>query len=351
MNKVIDSWLKRYFSNHEAIVLGAIFIATILIFKVMGNVLVPVIVSIAISYLLFSLVKKLEKIGFSTTIAAVLVFILFIGLLLLILLWLLPVCWNEIVRLVAEIPNMLSRAQELIARMQTTFPMLGSMEEILQHQVTMIGGYLLNSGSHLVSFSATSLVSIVTVITYLILVPLLIFFFLRDGRKIASWASHFLPKRRHVLNQLWQELQVKLRCYIYGKLVEIIIVSAISIISFRMLGLRYAVLFGSLAGLAGLVPYIGTVVVTIPIVIVALVQWGGTEHFLYILLAHGIISILNANLLVPMLFSEVMNLHPLAIILAVLIFGSLFGLWGIVFAIPLVTMADLILQLWPRGEE
>lgn len=350
MNRAIDGWLKRYFSNHEAVAMGIIFIVILLTFKVMGNVLVPIIVSIIVSYLLFGGVKRLERIGCPTSIATILVFTIFIGLLLLILLWLLPVCWNEIVKLIAEIPSVSSRIQELIAKMQITFPILGSMEEILQQLTALLGSHLLRFGSYAVTFSATSLVSIATIITYLILVPLLIFFFLRDGKKIVSWASGFLPRRRRVLNQLWQELQVKLRCYIYGKLIEIIIVAIISIVSFKILGLHYAVLLGLLSGLAGLVPYIGIVVVTVPIVIVALVQWGVTEHFLYLLLTHGIISILDANLLVPMLFSEVMNLHPLAIILAVLIFGSLFGFWGVFFAIPLMTAANLILQLWPREE-
>ncbi len=352
MSNTVDSWYRRYFSRPEAVALVVIAGTAMVVFKTMGNILIPIIVSAVIAYVLKGVVKLLEEMGCSFAAAVTLTFSFFIGFLLLFLLWFLPIFWNEILRMVADIPHMLQRMRELIFKMCSAFPPLASLISMdsLQQSLVPFNNYILNFGRYVVTFSLTSLANIATLCVYLILVPLLVFFFLRDGKEITLWLSNFLPRQRGVLEKLWCEFRLKLHCYIYGKFIEILVVAIVSIIAFGMLGLRHAVLLGTLAGLSVLVPYVGIVVISIPIVIIAMVQWGITESFFYLLLVHVTISVLDANLLVPLLFSEAMDLHPLAIILAVLIFGNLFGFWGIFFAIPLVTMAHLLVKLWPRGE-
>ena len=88
-------------------------------------------------------------------------------------------------------------------------------------------------------------------------------------------------------------------------------------------------LLAVIVGLSVLIPYIGAVMVTIPVAIIAYFQWGLTSEFAWLLAAYGIIQALDGNVLVPLLFSEVVNLHPVAIILAILVFGGLWGFWGI----------------------
>jgi len=99
------------------------------------------------------------------------------------------------------------------------------------------------------------------------------------------------------------------------------------------------------------IPYIGAAVVTLPIAAIAFFQWGWSPEFWYILVAYGIIQALDGNVLVPLLFSEVVNLHPVAIIIAVLVFGGLWGFWGVFFAIPLATLVQAVLGSWPRGDQ
>ena len=101
-------------------------------------------------------------------------------------------------------------------------------------------------------------------------------------------------------------------------------------------------------GLSVLIPYVGAAVVTIPVALVAFFQWGWNGEFFYLILVYGIIQALDGNVLVPLLFSEAVNLHPVAIILAVLVFGGFWGLWGVFFAIPLATLIKALLQSWPK---
>ena len=157
-----------------------------------------------------------------------------------------------------------------------------------------------------------------------------------------------LITKRTVLEKVWHELYGKISSYIRGKVIEIVLVAVVTIVAFWILELRYAVLLGALVGLSVVIPYIGVVVVTVPVVIVGLIQWGWSDHFFYLMLIYVIITILDANILVPLLFAEVMSLHPLAIILAVLVFGSLFGFWGVFFAIPLMALINVVINSWPK---
>ena len=134
--------------------------------------------------------------------------------------------------------------------------------------------------------------------------------------------------------------------YLRGKLIEILIIGFVSTIAFISLGLQYAVLLGVLVGLSVLVPYVGATIVTLPVMLVALFQWGISPEFGYVMIAYGVIQALDGNLLVPLLFSEAVNLHPVTIIIAVIVFGGLWGFWGVFFAIPLATAVKAVLNAW-----
>ena len=135
--------------------------------------------------------------------------------------------------------------------------------------------------------------------------------------------------------------------YVRGKVWEILIVWAVCFIAFNLVGLHYAMLLSFLVGLSVLVPYVGATVVTIPVVLVAYVQWKWGNEFIYLTSIFLIIQALDGYVLVPLLFSEVVNLHPVAIIVAILFFGGIWGFWGVFFAIPLATLVQAVLVAWP----
>ncbi|KAA3641523.1 MAG: AI-2E family transporter, partial [Proteobacteria bacterium] len=136
--------------------------------------------------------------------------------------------------------------------------------------------------------------------------------------------------------------------YVRGKAFEILLVGLITYIVFVFLDLEYAILLATITGFSVLVPFIGAVAVAFPIALVAFVQFGWTAPFAYVMMSYGVIQILDGNVLVPWLFSEVNNLHPVAIIVAVLFFGGVWGFWGVFFAIPLATLVNAVIQSWPR---
>ncbi|MDC0092433.1 AI-2E family transporter, partial [Oceanospirillaceae bacterium] len=205
-----------------------------------------------------------------------------------------------------------------------------------------------NSGQLLVSFSLASIGQSLTWLVFLVLVPILVFFFLKDGHMMVLWFTSFLPLKRNILSHVWLEMDQQIANYVRGKVVEIAIVGSVTYVAFLWFGLNYAALLAVIVGISVLIPYIGATLVTIPVALIGYVQWGVSTEFYTLIIVYGIIQALDGNVLVPLLFSEAVNLHPVAIIVAVLFFGSIWGLWGVFFAIPLATLIKAVMNAWPK---
>jgi putative permease len=156
-----------------------------------------------------------------------------------------------------------------------------------------------------------------------------------------------LPRDRGLAGQVWAEMNQQITNYIRGKVLEMIIVGVATYLVFWVMDMRYSLLLAVLVGVSVLIPYIGAMLVTIPVVIVAMFQWGLGADFWTLIVAYLVVQGLDGNVIVPLLFSEAVNLHPLVIILAVVVFGGLWGFWGVFFAIPLATLVKAVVHVWP----
>jgi len=319
----------------------------IILIEFFGKLLEPVIVSIVIAYLLDALVKLLEKWHFPHLFAVLLSYCLFIAIILWIMLALLPLLWRQSIAFINELPKALNQAHGFVIRLIQTYPVtLKNLQ--LDNVISLFKQDIAHIGQWIFSLSLATIPSIIQIVLYFVLVPLLVFFFVKDKTEIVRWCTQYLPSNQSLARVIWSEVNQKIGRYIRGRCIEIIIVGGVSIGAFSLLGLQYAFLMGALLGVSVLIPYIGIVVVTIPIVVMGLLQWGWSVHFAYLIITYTIIAILDGNVLVPVLFSEVMDLHPVVIILAVLLFGALWGFWGIFFSIPLATLVKSVLYNWPR---
>ena len=207
----------------------------------------------------------------------------------------------------------------------------GQVNDIL----SAISGQVKTLGQKFLSFSLASIPVLFTLVIYLFLVPLLIFFLLKDKSIILEWFKGYLPREHGLASKVWEEMDRQIGNYVRGKIAEIAIAGGVTYIVFLIMGLNYSMLLAVLVGLSVIIPFIGAAAVTVPVVMIAYFQWGWSEEFAYLMLAYGIIQALDGNVLVPLLFSEAVNLHPIAIIMSVLVFGGIWGLWGVFFAIPL----------------
>ncbi|KPJ67548.1 MAG: permease [Coxiella sp. DG_40] len=347
MFQIFAKWLRCYFSDIEAVSLSIIIILVILMFLLMGRIMIPIIASMIIAYMLTGLVEQLQRWRFPHLLAVILVFSLFIGTLLILFIWLLPLLLQQLINLFTEIPHMLNRVQDFVASLQINHPEFFSTD-LIKRVTTELSQYVTKFGQFILSFFIATVSNVMTFVVYLVIVPLLVFFFLKDTKQICDWFIRFLPEKRQVMNQIWLEVDRKIGDFIRGKLLEIMVVTLISFAAFALLGINYFVLLAVGVGISVIIPYVGAILITFPVVIIAYLQWGWSAHFAYLLITYTIIIALDANLLTPLIFSEKMRLHPVAIILAILIFGALWGIWGVFFAIPLATLVDVLLKRWPR---
>ena len=310
----------------------------------------PVFVAIGIAFLLDLPVNQLMKVGFSRTGAVTTVVSGFIGLSLVALLGLMPVIWQQSSNLLQEVPQMVTHGQTYLLALPEKYPEFIQAEQI-ETLINLVKEKLIDWGQIVLRASLNSISDIVVLMVYLILVPLMVFFFLKDKEELVSGFVVFLPKERRMASQVGREMNQQIMNYIRGKVIEILIIGAVSTITFIFLGLEYAVLLGVLVGLSVLVPYVGATIVTFPVMLVALFQWGVSAEFGYVMIAYAIIQALDGNLLVPILFSEAVNLHPVTIIIAVILFGGLWGFWGVFFAIPLATLVKAVINAWSTSQQ
>jgi putative permease len=346
MIKVLRKWLDQIFFEEESIILLLMIVVSLILLMTMGNVLAPFITSVILAYMMQGLITLLVARKVPQWLAVSLAFLVFVGSLLLTFLVILPMVWHQMVNLFNELPRMLSQGQKLMLVLPEKYPAFVSEQQI-QEWMTLVRAETGRLGQVLVSISLSSIPNLLGLIIYLILVPILVFFFLKDKQLLLAWLGSFLPAQRPMLSKIGVEMDEQMANYIRGKAIEIVIVGVVSYLSFVYLGLNYAALLALLVGLSVVVPFIGAAVITLPIAMIGYFQWGWGSEFFTLIAVYAVIQGLDGNVLVPLLFSEAVNLHPVAIILAVLVFGGFWGLWGVFFAIPLATLIKAVLNAWP----
>jgi putative permease len=344
----IRAWFERHLSDPQVMGLAVVFFAVFLILFLTGEMLAPVIASIIIAYLLEGLVGVFQRNGLPRLVAVLFVFLGFIAFMAFVTFALLPLLSRQATQLFQLLPEILTSGQDQLMTLPERYPQLFSEAQI-RDLIDAIRVEALSYGQHVVSQSVSSVVSVITVAVYLVLMPLLVFFFLKDKVRILDWFVRFIPKDRGLLSQVWSEVDRQIGNYVRGKFIEILIVWVATYMTFIIMDMRFAMLLGVLVGFSVLIPYIGAAAVTVPVAVLAYFQWGVSPEFWSLLVAYGIIQAIDGNVIVPLLFSEVVDLHPVAIIVAVLVFGGVWGFLGVFFAIPLATLVQAVLRAWPTS--
>lgn len=349
MFRQLAQWYKTRFSDPNLSVLFLLLLFSFIVVYAFGSILTPVFVAIVLAYLLDWPVTYLMRFRLNRTISTLLIMTLFISISIFAFLGLLPTVFKQGAAFVRDLPAMLNQGQDYIVALPTQYP--DAIDPVtIANIIETIKSYLLDRSGFLLSQSFASLLNIAALMVYAILVPLMMIFMLKDKNTLITSMARFLPRNRKLAAQVWLEMNGQIMNYIRGKVIEILIVGVATYFTFFLMDLRYSALLAVLVGLSVLIPYIGAAAVTVPVAVVALFQWGISPDFVYLMVAYGIIQAIDGNLIVPILFSEAVNLHPVVIIISVLIFGGLWGFWGVFFAIPLATLVKAVLNAWPTPQ-
>jgi len=349
VKEVLTRWYQRYLSEEEAVILLVMLTVAFAVMLFFGDILAPVLVAVILAYLMQGVANVLRQRGLPGELSVAFSTLLFLGGFFAVLFGLAPLVWRQLVALVREAPAIIEAWRKVLVTLPEEYPVFFTQQQI-NELTAAIQAEMASVGQILVTKGLSSIPSVLAAIVYLILIPLMVFFFLKDREQLAGWFASFLPAKRPLLERIWSELNLQFANYARGKGIEVLIIGGASYVVFAIFSLNYAALLGLLVGFSVIVPYIGAALVTIPVVVVAYFQFGVTPDFYWVVGAYLLIQVLDGNVLVPLLFSEAVNLHPVAIVIAVLFFGGLWGLWGVFFAIPLATLVNAILSAWPSSD-
>jgi predicted PurR-regulated permease PerM len=208
---------------------------------------------------------------------------------------------------------------------------------------------------NIISFLTDELLSIlanlVSVISFIVIIPFIIFFLLKDGRNMKKAFIHIIPNRyfEMVLNVI-HKIDQQLGWYLRGQFTEACVVGLLSVVALWLLDVQYFILIGVFAGLANMIPYVGPVAGAVPAIIITIINGGEPIKILYIVIAFSIVQLVDNIILQPIVLSKSVKLHPLIIVFVVLIGGQYFGVLGMLLAVPIagiikVTSSELYLGI------
>ncbi|MCZ6710523.1 MAG: AI-2E family transporter [Gammaproteobacteria bacterium] len=349
--EVISGWINRHFSNEEAIYLVVLLVAVFVLLFTLGGVLAPVLIGLVFAFLLQGMVKKLVDFKVPEKVAVYGAFIVFVSATIGLVLFLVPLVWRQSRALIVGLPGGIIQVQAVLRDLSVSTPGSFFTPDQVDQWLGALTTEAANFSGTLLNTLLTQVPSVVALLLYMVIVPFSVFFFLKDRNQLIEWFLSLLPSERPLLTEVGDEMNVQLANYVRGKFIEILIVGLTTFVTFTLFGLNYAALLAVLVGLSVLIPFIGAAVVTIPVALVAIVQFGWTLPLTGVLGAYLVIQFLDGNFLVPLLFSSALNLHPITIVSAVLAFGGLWGIWGVLFAIPLATLVKAIYNAWPKQED
>jgi putative permease len=348
MIEQLNSFFKKIFNSEETIIFSLVLLFAIILVIFFGSILTPFIISIVVAYLLVGLQKKIESFNVSKYFALLITFAIFIVTGAAMLIWLLPILYIQLQAFVLDVPGLFNDFLDFVSELPAKFPDLVSSDQISIF-FQAVSSELSSVTQNLVKSSISGIQSTITILLYAILFPVLVFFFLFDRDNIINGLMKLIPGRREMFTDIWKEMDVQLSNYVRGKVIEIFIVGLSAAIIFASLGLKYSALLSVLVGLSVLIPYVGAFLVTIPVVVVGLLQFGLVPQFWILVGLYLLLQALDGNLLVPIIFSDAVKLHPVVIIFSVFIFGSMFGFWGVFFSIPIATFIKAVWNAWPSS--
>ncbi|MSO72945.1 MAG: AI-2E family transporter [Rhodospirillaceae bacterium] len=344
--ELFRDWYALVGRNRQLALLLVLLAAGTTFVVLTAGILAPFYAALIIAYVMETAANRMQRLGMPRNGAVAIVFGVFLGVLFGVFA-LLPLLGSQLMQFITELPQFVSRAQGLLVQLPEKYPSVVSPEQVATI-VDDVRTKLLSGGQNLAKYLGGTVVGLVTVLVYLIIIPVMIFFMLKDKERIVGWVESFMPAHHQLSAAVWRDVNRQLQNFVGGKVAQMVIVAIVSFIVFSAIDLDYAPLLAVIIGVAVMIPYIGAAAATVPVAAVALIQWGVSFEAGVAVGSYLVIHALDGNVLVPLLFSEAVKIHPVAIIVAILFFGGIFGVWGVFFGIPLAVVVKAVMTAWPK---
>lgn len=323
--------------REQAKIWGGATLVFLVLLWFLGDVILPFVLGGAIAYILDPVADRLERLGLSRTLSVVSITLVAILFFVLAILLIIP----TLVQQAAQLANV---APELFARLQgwltATFPQVMDEDSTVRQQLLAIGETIQSRGGELVNTVLTSALSLINVMVLLVIVPVVTFYLLLDWDRMVARVDELLPRdHAPTLRRLARDIDATLASFIRGQGTVCLILGIYYAVALMLAGLNFGLVVGFVAGLISFIPYVGALVGGVLALGLALFQFWG--DWIWIGLVAGIFALgqmIEGNVLTPKLVGGSVGLHPVWLLFALAVFGSLFGFVGMLVAVPVAAM-------------
>lgn len=357
----VGSWFGRWFINNKYTIVMLNVLLTVLVLWVLNRVsfifnpigafvsaVLPAIILAAVQYYLMNpLVDMLErKYKVPRTATIIVLFLFVVGILIWAAVTLIPMLQSQIQGIIDNWPEYW-RATEKAVNNWLSDPQMENVRNRLQEYSDQIQNTILKSANSAVSETVTHLSTAVNVITVVFMTvltaPIVLFYMLKDGRQLKGKLAYFFPiKYRAQISDILSDINGSIASYVRGQLIVAFWVGVMFAIGYSVVGLNYGLTLGIIAAILNLIPYFGTFVAVIPAFIIAL--FDSTGMLIKVIIVFAIEQTVESKVVSPLVLGNKMNMHPITTILVLVGASAVWGLWGVIFAIPIYAIFKIAFQ-------
>ncbi|MGF7046196.1 putative PurR-regulated permease PerM [Paenibacillus sp. DS2015] len=314
-----------------------LFIPLVSIFNLL---LVPIVLSGFLFYLLRPIVNYLDHRKMNRSLAILLIYFVFAGLIALFFILVWPTLQEQISTFIQNTPSLMEDLQKQLNKYQNN----RFLSRIIPTQ-SEITANISNYVNRLISVVTDSIANLVTVVSNVVIVlatiPIILYYMLKESNKLAPKVLHLLPRRyRKDGKEVCEEIDSAISNFIVGRVILNLILGVMMYIGFLIIGLPYALLLALISAILNLIPYIGALLATVPVVIVALTVSPTIAFWSLIIII--ITQQIQDNILSPIIYGKQLDIHPLTTVILLLIGADFYGLMGVILAIPAYMIVKII---------
>lgn len=315
----------------------------LLILWKLGAVLLPFILGCAVAYVLDPIADRLERAGLSRVMATAVISVSFLLLVIVVMLLVVPTLFTQTLGLIDTLPELTKKTRFFFYKQ---FPSLGDPNSPLTQSMVGIGETIRAKGGEVLQTVLNSALGIFNVVMLIFIVPVVSFYMLIDWDHMVSRIDKLLPRdHAPVIRKLAHEMDETMASFIRGQGLVCLIQGTFYAVTLMIAGLNFGLVIGVVAGMVTFIPYVGSIVGGAMAIGLAAFQFW--DHPLMIAVVAGIFftgQMIEGNILTPKLVGSSVGLHPVWLLLALSIFGSLFGFVGMLVAVPVAAMIGVLVR-------
>ncbi|MDG1738082.1 MAG: AI-2E family transporter [Paracoccaceae bacterium] len=329
--------------NTQAKYWAIVAVVFLLLLWVLGDIMLPYVIGAAIAYFLDPVADRLEKLGLSRVLATIIIMLIAILIFVVAILMVVPMLIEQSISLFNTAPALATDLQEFLTK---KFPSLMDSESVLRRSLVSVGESIQARGGQFLNSALASVSSLVNVALLFVIVPVVSFYLLLDWDRIVGKVDDLLPRdHAPVVRQIAFDIDRTLAGFVRGMGTVCLVLGTYYALALMLVGLQFGLVVGFIAGLITFIPYIGALIGGALAIGLGLFQFWGDWVSLGLVAGVFVIGqMIEGNILTPKLVGGSVGLHPVWLLIALSVFGSLFGFIGMLVAVPVAAVLGVVIR-------